>query len=112
MLKKIDHSAPETLNQTNLKVLQKDGQRLSVRLENIYWDQLKEIAETDSISLNSLVFRIIGEVGPSINKTAALRTYCLYRMRQEMLLTSIKTGNVDLAAILLEILARGKSLGV
>ena len=100
MLKKHDHKSPAELTRSTSRVFQKDGQRLSVRLEDIYWEQLDDIAETDSISLNSLVFRITEELPPSINKTAALRSYCLHRMRQEMVLTSIKTGNIDLAAII------------
>lgn len=100
MLKKPDHVSGVELTQTSLRVFQKDGRRLSVRLENIYWDQLQELAETDSISLNSLMFQVTSGLAKSVNKTAALRTYCIYRLRQEMVLTAIKTGNIDLAAII------------
>ena len=100
MLKKHEHIDAAELTQTSLRVFQKDGNRLSVRLENIYWDQLQELAETDAISLNSLVFQVTSDLAKSVNKTAALRTYCIYRLRQEMVLTSIQTGNIDLAAII------------
>lgn len=100
MLKKHEHVSAAELTQSSSRVFQKDGQRLSVRLENIYWDQLQELAETDAISLNSLVFQVTSNLGSSVNKTAALRTYCIYRLRQEMVLTSIRTGNIDLAAII------------
>jgi predicted DNA-binding ribbon-helix-helix protein len=100
MLKRHEQSAPLDMMETSSRVFQKDGQRLSIRLENIYWDQLEDIAETDAISLNSLIFRISGDLASGVNKTAALRTYCVYRMRQEMVLTSIRTGNIDLAAII------------
>ncbi len=100
MLKKHDHAAPAALTSNRLRVFQKDGQRISVRLENIYWDQLEELAKTDSISLNSLIFRVSGDLVKSVNRTSALRAYCVYRMRQEMVLTSIKSGSIDLAAII------------
>lgn len=100
MLKKHEHVSPAELTQSSSRVFQRHGLRLSVRLENIYWDQLQELADTDAISLNSLIFQVTGNLAPSVNRTAALRTYCIYRMRQEMVLTSMQTGNIDLAAII------------
>ncbi len=100
MLKRPEDRASAALTQTSLKVLQKAGRRVSIRLEDIYWDQLQELARTDSISLNSLVFRVVEELDESTNRTSALRTYCLNRLRQELVLKSIQTGDTGLAAII------------
>ena len=75
MLKKHEHVSAVELTQSSSRVFQRDGLRLSVRLENIYWDQLQELADTDAISLNSLIFQVTSNLAPSVNKTAALRVF-------------------------------------
>ncbi len=89
-----------TLTQTTMRVLQRKGRRMAIRLENIYWDQLVDLAETDGISLNELVFKIVGDLDKSTNRTSALRAFCLHRLRQEMALSEMRSGGVDLAAII------------
>lgn len=88
------------LTETAMRVIQKKGRRMAIRLENIYWDQLLDLAKTDGISLNELIFRIVGELDKSTNRTSALRAFCLHRLRQEMALATMRSGNIDLAAII------------
>ncbi len=89
-----------TLTETTLRVVQRRGRRMAIRLENIYWDQLLDLAETDGASLNELIFKIVGDLDKSTNRTSALRAFCLHRLRQEMALSSMRSGSIDLAAII------------
>ena len=88
------------LTKTSMRVLQRKGRRMAIRLEDIYWDQLLDLAKTDGISLNELVFRIAGDLDKSTNRTSALRAFCLHRLRQEMALATMTSGSIDLAAII------------
>jgi predicted DNA-binding ribbon-helix-helix protein len=89
-----------SLTETSLRVVQRRGRRMAIRLENIYWDQLLDLAQTDGITLNELIFRIVGDLDKSTNRTSALRAFCLHRLRQEMALSAMKSGSIDLAAII------------
>jgi predicted DNA-binding ribbon-helix-helix protein len=67
---------------TRLRILQRDGRRLAVRLENVFWAQLEELATLENVRLSKLVFEVVGTVKEGANKTAALRSYCMSAARR------------------------------
>lgn len=56
------------------------GHATSISLENIFWDELKRIAEARNLSLNGLITVIDGE--RSGNLSGAIRVFVLEELRQ------------------------------
>ena len=55
------------------------GHRTSVSIEDAFWAALKEIADRDGVSVNSIVASI--DVARSGNLSSAVRVYVLDRLR-------------------------------
>ena len=66
------------------KVLQQDGKRISIRLEDIYWNQLEEIAKAEGKTLVQLVHQILWNLPKPHNKTSALRVFCLMTLQGQV----------------------------
>ncbi len=66
------------------RILQHAGRRYSLKLDNIVWDTLEELAKEKDLRLNELVARIAQESGDDKALTAALRLYCLQEMRRRL----------------------------
>lgn len=81
------------------RILQRDGQRLSIRLEEEFWEQLAFSAKEEGLKLTDLVFRLIGEY-PAENRSSLLRTYCARWMRSKFLQSQLVTNNADIQGIL------------
>lgn len=66
------------------RILQHAGRRYSLKLDNIVWDTLEELAKEKDLRLNELVARIAQESGDEKALTATLRLYCLQEMRRRL----------------------------
>lgn len=66
-----------------MRILQRDQKKLAMRLEDIFWAQLKEFAADDKMSLAKFVFSILDQAPAKVNRTAFVRCYCLDRWRKK-----------------------------
>jgi predicted DNA-binding ribbon-helix-helix protein len=55
------------------------GHRTSLSLESAFWDELKEIAKRDGLSINQLVAKI--DAGRTGNLSSSLRLYVLKTLK-------------------------------
>lgn len=90
---------PAGMAETRLKIIQRDGQRSAIKLEAIFWSQLKDFARDDKISLSELIYRIWDQ-GPTRNRTALLRCYCLDRWRRNASVLQMHPARFDMLALI------------
>jgi predicted DNA-binding ribbon-helix-helix protein len=83
-----------------LRVFQQQGKRLAIRLEVIFWSQLRDFATEDKLSLGQLIFKILATLPPDTNMTAGLRCYCLDRQRRHSSLQRMSAIGFDLMALI------------
>ena len=83
-----------------MRILQLDGQRVAIRLEDIYWTQLREFAAEDGFKFSKLVFEVCATMPEGANRTAHLRCYCLDRMRRQAGQYRLSQLNFDMLAII------------
>jgi predicted DNA-binding ribbon-helix-helix protein len=99
----MDSPATETRSphyRSTLRILQRSGRRLAIRLEDIFWSQLREFAAEDGKRLSGLVFEILDTLSADANRTAALRCYCLDRSRRRASEVRLGQLNFDMLAII------------
>jgi predicted DNA-binding ribbon-helix-helix protein len=91
----------QTAQKPVLKILQKDGQRQAVRLESIFWSELKVIAADRGTKTSRLVFALLNQLPEGTNKTSFLRCLCMdsLRRRQQPLQTLGSQG-YDMMALI------------
>ena len=87
------------MTQTALKIIQRDGVRSAVKLEAIFWSQLKDFAREDKVSLSELIYRI-WDREPTRNRTALLRCYCLDRWRKNASILQMHPARFDMLALI------------
>ncbi len=85
--------------QPRQRILQRRGHRLSIRLEEEFWDQLEFCAKDEGFKLSELVFRLVDE-NTSANRSSLLRTYCARWMRKKLVQAHISNTNADIQGIL------------
>ena len=86
---------------SGLKVLQLKGQRISIKLEDLYWNQLSSFAKDENSTLTKLVHELVANLDGSINRTAYLRCYCMQRLQQTVTLSKSSTPTgIDLGSII------------
>lgn len=83
-----------------MRILQRGGLRMAIRLEKIYWAQLREFALDDDVKLSALIFGICAGVPDGTNRTAHLRCYCLDRLRRQSSQFRLSKLNFDMLAII------------
>ena len=66
------------------RILQHAGRRYSLKLDEIVWETLEELAEDGDLRLNELVARVAQEAGDDAGLTNALRNYCLRELRRRL----------------------------
>jgi predicted DNA-binding ribbon-helix-helix protein len=66
------------------RILQHAGRRYSLKLDDVVWETLEELAEDGGVRLNELVARVAQETGDDDGLTNALRNYCLRELRQRL----------------------------
>lgn len=59
------------------RIIQHAGRRFSVKLEDVVWNSLEELAAQSGMRLNQLVAQIASRAGDGANLTGSLRQYCL-----------------------------------
>lgn len=82
------------------RILQRGGKRVSIRLEQEYWEQLEYCAKEEGYKLTDLVFRLFGESGADVNKSSLLRTFCARWMRKKALESQINAFTADIQGVL------------
>lgn len=87
------------MTETRLRIIQRDGQRSAIKLEAIFWSQLKDFAREDKISLSELIYRI-WDKGLVRNRTALLRCYCLDRWRRNASVLQMHPARFDMLALI------------
>ena len=81
------------------RILQRDGKRISIRLEEEFWEQLEFCAKDEGLKLADLVFNLIGENSP-VNRSSLLRTYCARWMRRKLVQSHLANSSADIQGIL------------
>ncbi len=66
------------------RILQHAGRRYSLKLDQVVWETLEELAEDGGLRLNELVARVAQEAGDDAGLTNALRNYCLRELRRRL----------------------------
>jgi predicted DNA-binding ribbon-helix-helix protein len=85
---------------TRLRILQLHGQKLAIRLEEIFWSQLTELAKDDKTTLSRLVFRLLDKAPKTTkNRTSFLRCYCIDRLRKRQPLSLLSGPAFDLLSL-------------
>lgn len=59
------------------RIIQHAGRRFSVKLDDLVWENLEQLAAGAGMRLNQLVSRVVSSAGEGANITGALRQYCL-----------------------------------
>ena len=77
------------------RILQRHGHRLSIRLEEEFWEQLEFCAKDEGLKLSEMVFRLIDE-NTTINRSSLLRTYCARWMRKKLVQAHLSNTNADI----------------
>jgi len=85
--------------QPRQRILQRRGHRISIRLEEEFWEQLEFCAKDEGLKLSELVFRLIDE-NSSVNRSSLLRIYCARWMRKKLVQAHISNSNADIQGIL------------
>lgn len=81
------------------RILQRGGKRISIRLEEEFWEQLEFCAKEEGLKLADLVFNLIGENSPA-NRSSLLRTYCARWMRRKLVHSHLANTSADIQGIL------------
>jgi len=66
------------------RILQHAGRRYSLKLDEVVWETLEQLAQDSDLRLNELVARVAQETGDEDGLTNALRNYCLRELRQRL----------------------------
>lgn len=66
------------------RILQHAGRRYSLKLDDIVWETLEELATESGLRLNELVARVAQEAGNDAGLTNALRNHCLRELRRRL----------------------------
>src|SRR5262245_3465631 len=66
------------------RILQHAGRRYSLKLDEIVWETLEELAEDGGVRLNELIARVAQAAGDDASLTSALRNYCLRELRRRL----------------------------
>jgi predicted DNA-binding ribbon-helix-helix protein len=66
------------------RILQHAGRRYSVKLDDVVWDVLEELADNAGLRLNELVARVAATAGERAGLTNALRSHCIQALRDRL----------------------------
>jgi predicted DNA-binding ribbon-helix-helix protein len=80
------------------RILQHAGRRYSLKLDEIVWETLEELAEEGDVRLNELVARVAQETGDEAGLTNALRNYCLRELRRRLSLRDAEVKTLTLTS--------------
>lgn len=66
------------------RIVQYQGRRYSIRMDNLVWLRLEEISQNQGIRLNQLIGQIAGGVVDETSLTGALRNFCLRQTIEQL----------------------------
>jgi len=81
------------------RILQREGRRLSLKLEQEFWDLLALSARDQGEKTTDLVFQLVAN-HPAENKSSLLRTYCAHWVRQKLARAELASNSADIQGIL------------
>jgi predicted DNA-binding ribbon-helix-helix protein len=88
------------------RIVQFEGRRYSIKLEDIWWQRLEDLAQQQGLRLNQLVGQVAHGATDEGNLTAALRSFCLsttldqlHRVERELEERSLTSQGVPLGLI-------------
>ena len=84
----------------SMKVLQRAGKRLAIKLEHIYWVQLEELAGQAKLSLATYVHQVLEGADTDENRASVLRCHCLKAARDAKTAAYLTEGDVNLTLML------------
>jgi len=84
----------------SMKVLQRAGKRLAIKLEHIFWVQLEELAAQAKLSLAKYVHAVLEEADPKDNRASVLRCHCLKSARDAKVAAFLREGDLNLTLML------------
>ena len=87
-------------NATKLRVLQRNGIKMAIMLERIFWSQLDDIAKDQGTSTTKLVFRVLSDYPTTRNRTGLLRCYCLEQARIRASLNRLQAESFDMLGVI------------
>lgn len=83
------------------RIFQRNNQKIAVRLEEEFWNQLENCAREEKRKLSSLLFEILDNVQQSRNRASLIRVFCVRWLHQRLTQAKQATvSNPDLQAIL------------
>lgn len=82
------------------RIFQRQGKRISIRLEEEFWRQLEAGASEDGKRLTDLIFELAGEAEGAAGRSSILRTYCMRWARQKLVQARVSASEADLQTIL------------
>ena len=83
-----------------MKVLQRAGKRLAIKLEHIFWVQLEELADQAKLSLAKYVHTVLESAGSEGNRASVLRCHCLKAARDAKTAAYLTEGDLNLTLML------------
>ncbi len=83
-----------------LRIMQRKGVKAAIKLEEIFWSQLKDFAKEDKTTVSQLVFGIFDQNPGSGNRTALLRCYCIDRSRRMVSVNRLNAETFDMLALI------------
>ena len=83
-----------------MKVLQRAGKRLAIKLEHIFWVQLEELADQAKLSLAKYVHQVLEQDSPQENRASVLRCHCLKAARDAKTAAYLTEGDLNLTLML------------
>ena len=87
-------------NATKMRVLQRNGIKMAIMLERIFWSQLDDIAKIQGTSTTKLVFRVLSDYPTTRNRTGLLRCYCLEQARMKASLIRLQAESFDMLGVI------------
>lgn len=67
------------------RILQRKNQRIALRLEEEFWDQLEICAKEEKRKLSNMLFDILENVEQNGNRAALIRVFCIRWLRQRLI---------------------------
>ncbi len=93
------HQAGRALH-SHMRILQRKGKRIAIKLEDVFWSQLTDFAAEDKTTVSQLVFAIVDQLTADSNMTAGLRCYCMERSRKLASIQRISSVGFDMMAMI------------
>ena len=83
-----------------LRILQRGGMKLALKLEQIFWSQLDDAARESKTTTSKLVFELLAKSPGAANRTALIRCFCLERARKSASLGRLSAESFDMLGII------------